>query len=99
MNLAIFTVGVQAFYLWFSMRSVGASTIRVSWNLDLLDLRPLAPIERERTTVALVGILMISFMSLTTLPLIQRAVLIQNARSVTENLICQRGPPSGDATK
>ncbi len=69
------TMGAQVIYLWFS--TLGGSVYdRVSWNLDLLDLRPLAPIERERTTVALVVIVWISIVSLTMLELIQRSIVV-----------------------
>ncbi len=74
-NLAIFTMGGQAIYLWFSTLSPSVYD-RLSWNLDLLDLRSLAPVERERTTVALVGIVMISLVSLLMLDLIQRSIVV-----------------------
>ncbi len=75
MNLAIWTMAAQAFYLWFSSQG-GSVYDRVSWNLDLLDLRPLAPFERERTTVALIGVVMISIVSLLMLDLIQRSIVV-----------------------
>ncbi len=75
LGLAIWTMGAQAFYLWFSAQG-GSVYDRLSWNLDLLDLRPLAPFERERTTLALVGIVMISLVSLLMLDLIQRSIVV-----------------------
>lgn len=75
LNLATFTIGAQATYLWFSSQG-GSFYDRLSWNLDLLDLRPLAPFGRERTTVALIGVVMISIMSLLMLDLIQRSVVV-----------------------
>jgi hypothetical protein len=74
-NLAIWTMAAQAFYLWFSTTG-GSVYARVSWNLDLLDLRPLAPFERERTTVALFGIVLISLASLLMLDLIERSIMV-----------------------
>ncbi len=74
-NLAIWTMAAQAFYLWFSAQG-GRFYDRLSWNLDLLDLRALAPFERERTTAALVGIVMISLASLLLLDLIQRSIVV-----------------------
>ena len=74
-NLAIWTVAAQGLYLWFSVRS-GHLYERLSWKLDLLDLRPLAAFEREGTTTALVGIVMISLMSLLLLDLIQRSIVV-----------------------
>ena len=74
-NLAIWTMAAQAFYLWFSTLG-GSVYARVSWNLDLLDLRPLAPFERERTTIALFGIVLISLASLLMLDLIERSIVV-----------------------
>ncbi len=48
LNLAIFTMGAQSAYLGFSAQG-GSVYDRLSWNLDLLDLRPLAaPFARWR---------------------------------------------------
>ena len=76
LNLAIWTMAAQSIYLGLSVMRGGSGYDRLSWNLDLLDLRPLAPFERERTTAALLGIVMISFVSLTMLPLIQRSIVV-----------------------
>ncbi len=75
LNLATFTIGAQATYLWFSSQG-GSFYDRLSWNLDLLDLRSLAPFERERTTLALVTIVWISIVSLTMLDDIQRSIVV-----------------------
>jgi len=74
-NLAIWTMGAQLLYLWFS--TLGPSVYdRLSWNLDLLDLRPLAPVEREWATSALVGVVVISLVSLLMLDFIQRSIVV-----------------------
>ncbi len=64
LNLALFTMLGQLVYLWFGpMR--GRSVDRRSWNLDLLDLRPLTtPFVREGTTLALLWVVNISIISL-----------------------------------
>ncbi len=64
MNVALFTMIGQFVYLGFGpMR--GRSVDRRSWNLDLLDLRPLAtPFVREGTTLALLWVVNISIISL-----------------------------------
>ncbi len=75
-NLAIWTIGAQTVYLGLRSMLGGSLYARLSWNLDLLDLRPLAPVERERTTIALILIVWISIMSLTMLDLIQRSIVV-----------------------
>ena len=75
-NLAIWTIAAQSLYLGLRSMLGGSLYDRLSWNLDLLDLRPLAPFERERTTLALVGIVWISLMSLLMLDLIQRSIVV-----------------------
>ncbi len=75
-NLAIWTIGAQIVYLGSRSMLGGSLYDQLSWNLDLLDLRPLAPVERERTTIALVLIVWISIVSLTMLDLIQRSIVV-----------------------
>ncbi len=63
MNIAIWTMTAPMLYLWFSVQG-GRFYGRLSWKLDLLDLRPLAPVVREGTTLALLWIVLISIISL-----------------------------------
>ncbi len=64
MNVVLFTMLGQLVYLWFSGMRGRIDPDRLSWNLDLLDPRPLAPLVREGTTGALMGIVGISIISL-----------------------------------
>ncbi len=61
-QLATMTMGAQIIYLWFRSRG-GSLYDRLSWNLDLLDLRSLAPLERERMTLVRIVIFLISIVS------------------------------------
>ncbi len=73
--LAIWTIAAQAAYLFFVTQGWRFYE-RLSWNLDLLDLRSLAPFERERSTLALLGIVWITIMSLAMLDDIQRSIVV-----------------------
>jgi hypothetical protein len=73
--LAIWTIFAQAASLFFVTQG-SKFYERLSWNLDLLDLRSLAPFERERSTIALLWIVWITIMSLAMLDNIQRSIVI-----------------------